>query len=386
MKAGVHVPRSLLLQWHVTERCNLRCAHCYQEGALSAELAFTELRAILDQFTRLLASLRSRTRAGRLPAHVTLTGGEPFVRPDFMEWLEVIAAHRDLFSFAVLTNGSFLDAARARALRRLEPRFVQVSVEGTAATHDRIRGAGAFNATVAAVRALRAERVPVFLSFTAQRGNFREFPAVVRLGRERGATRVWADRFIPAGHGREAREASLSPGETLEFCQLMAQARAAGTGGGPGCEVAMHRALQFLVGGGEPYHCTAGDSLLTILPDGGLVPCRRLPIRVGNLREQSLERLYQESKLFRKLRDPEGGSPGCEDCSYVRLCRGGLRCLAYAIHGDPFRADPGCWAARGGGAEAQIPVLEATPAAPLGGGAFVADQQLVCRPQDAVVG
>lgn len=46
MKAGVHVPRSLLLQWHVTERCNLRCAHCYQEGALSAELAFTELRAI----------------------------------------------------------------------------------------------------------------------------------------------------------------------------------------------------------------------------------------------------------------------------------------------------------------------------------------------------
>ena len=341
-----HVPQSLLLQWHVTERCNLRCAHCYQEGPVPAELALPKLLQILAQFTELLASLRKSAEPARFPAHLTLTGGEPFVREDFMELLEIIAAQREAFTFAVLTNGTFIDAARARTLRRLGPRFVQVSVEGTPATHDRIRGSGTFEQTVAAIRALRAEHIPTLISFTAHRGNFREFPEVVRLGRKLGANRVWADRFIPEGQSREAREMVLTPSETREFFQIMRQSRPQGVRGWYGCEVAMHRALQFLMGGGDPYHCTAGDSLLTVLPDGGLCPCRRLPIPVGNLLEQPLQALYQESELFRRLRDPAQISPTCAACCYARLCRGGLKCLAYALHGDPFQPDPGCWAAQ----------------------------------------
>ena len=108
----------------------------------------------------------------------------------------------------------------------------------------------------------------------------------------------------------------------------------------------MHRALQFLVGGGRPYRCTAGDSLITVQPNGDVVPCRRMPLRVGNLLETPLAELYERSPLLRALRDPDRASRGCERCAFARLCGGGLRCLSAAVHGDPFVADPGCWLAR----------------------------------------
>ena len=74
-----YVPRGLLLQWHVTERCNLRCAHCYQDEYAGSELNFQQLLEVLSQFTGLLKSWRNS--GGRIVrGHVTVTGGEPFVR------------------------------------------------------------------------------------------------------------------------------------------------------------------------------------------------------------------------------------------------------------------------------------------------------------------
>jgi radical SAM protein with 4Fe4S-binding SPASM domain len=108
-------------------------------------------------------------------------------------------------------------------------------------------------------------------------------------------------------------------------------------------EVALHRALQFLVADGKPYRCQAGDSLIAVLPNGDLVPCRRMPVVVGNLLRAPLRDLYDQSPFLRALRDPERVSVGCEGCFYARLCRGGLKCLSYALFGDPFQADPGCW-------------------------------------------
>jgi hypothetical protein len=38
-----------------------------------------------------------------------------------------------------------------------------------------------------------------------------------------------------------------------------------------------------------------------------------------------------------------GGCGGCQDCFYNGLCRSGFKCLSYAMTGDSFQADPGCW-------------------------------------------
>ena len=96
-----------------------------------------------------------------------------------------------------------------------------------------------------------------------------------------------------------------------------------------------------------PAWPTAGDSLLTVQPNGDLYPCRRMPIRVGNVMDTPLADLYYESELLCELRDKNRISEGCEGCSHAHTCRGGLKCLSYAMTGDPFKADPGCWIAPG---------------------------------------
>ncbi|HBD09181.1 MAG TPA: hypothetical protein DCZ69_13055 [Syntrophobacteraceae bacterium] len=335
-------PRRLLLQWHITDRCNLRCLHCYQERYSGRNLGLCEWRDILAQFRALLRECRKDSPSARC-GHVTVTGGEPWAHPEFPRLLETLTTYREWFSFGVLSNGTMMDAGMARHLRRLGASFVQVSIEGCRETHDQIRGAGSYDRASAGIGLLVQAGVRTLISFTAHRGNFREFKEVARLGRHLGVSQVWADRMVPRGAGADLLDQVLMPEDTRWFLESMREARdSAQAVGQRRTRITMHRALQFLVGGGKPYQCAAGDSLLTVMPNGDLLPCRRMPVRVGNLLHTPLQQLYDDP-LLTALRDRSRVSIGCQGCLYARLCRGGLRCLAYALTGDPFRKDPGCW-------------------------------------------
>ncbi len=170
-------------------------------------------------------------------------------------------------------------------------------IEGTAATHDNIKGKGNFAQTITAIKHLRRERIRTLISFTAHRKNFREFKEVAKLGQRLRVNRVWADRLIPWGSGANLREQIMTQAETKEFFTIMEQAQA--------------RANRAWFG----------------------------------RTEIAMLELYDTSELFHKLRRPQQISVGCQACCYAKLCQGGLKCLAYAVTGDPFKADPGCWRA-----------------------------------------
>jgi radical SAM protein with 4Fe4S-binding SPASM domain len=301
---------------------------------------------VLEQYKNMLKFWRSKTVRNWPRGNITVSGGEPFVREDFLDLLEVFSANREHFSFAILTNGSFIDMDMAKRLCKLGPAFVQVSIEGTHTTHDKIRGQGNFEQTVSALKHLVREQIRTFISFTAHKANFREFTEVARLGQKLGVFRIWADRLIPLGKGVSLSEQVLTPDETREFFEIMHKScRKAARSWFNRTEIAMHRALQFLIAGGRPYYCTAGDTLITVQPNGDLYPCRRMPIPVGNLMETPFEELYYKSDLLCALRNRDSISEGCQDCFYSKLCRGGLRCMSCAVTGDLFKADPGCWLA-----------------------------------------
>lgn len=339
-------PTGFTLQWHITERCNRRCAHCYQEDSPVAEMQFGDIVTILKQFRDLLDRFNARTKLPKVLGQINITGGEPFLREDFLDLLEVLYSSREHFSFAIFTNGSHIDEAMAVRLRNLRPVFVQVSLEGSEETNDAIRGSGAFNQTIAALKHLTKQKVPTFISFTAHLKNYHEFAEIARLGRDLGVVRVWADRLIPWGKGTELRDHVLSPTETQEFFEIMYRAHNEAMQGFCRTEIAMHRALQFLVAGGQPYTCGAGRTLLAVMPNGDVFPCRRMPVYIGNVMETPLADLYDNSRFLYDLRDESRISNGCEGCSFAKKCRGGLRCLSYALAGTPFNADPGCWFAR----------------------------------------
>lgn len=336
-------PSRLVIQWHLSDRCNLRCTHCYQPSYRGGEEGLAQWLPRLEAFR---AFLRPVGQQPAIPSRLTLTGGEPFALDQFPEFLEIVAGLRDEFTFAILTNGTLIDAALARRLRDWSPAYVQVSIDGSAATHDAIRGEGNFVRAVSGIRALVAAGIHTVISFTALRSNRHEFPLVARLGRELGVARVWSDRLIPEGQG--GRDEVMSPAETRDYIDLLASAKSQievgskRVGSKPRTEVTLSRALQFFAGGEPIYHCKAGDTLITVMPNGDVYPCRRLPISVGNLNQSSLAEIYAGAPLA-ELRHPPQQNEDCAHCLYHSLCRGGLRCLAYAMTGDTSRRDPGCW-------------------------------------------
>jgi radical SAM protein with 4Fe4S-binding SPASM domain len=263
------------------------------------------------------------------------------VRDDFLQLLKEIRARH--IPFAILTNGLLIDRATASFLKGLAPRFIQVSLEGAQARHDVIRGEGNYERVLHCLEVLKKARIRTLVSFTASRQNFRDFPDVAEICQRYGVSRLWSDRLIPTGTVNQADASALTPKETQEFFNIMSAHVTKQKRWRKKSTIAMRRALQFLITGEKPYRCSAGHELITVMPDGTVLPCRRLPIPAGNLFETSLSTIYNESKVFRNLRDPATVYSGCEACEFAESCRGGLRCLAYSITGDPFRADPGCW-------------------------------------------
>ncbi len=357
-------PGGILMQWHITERCDLKCSHCYQNENTSAEIDFTGLMAVLEQFEELISRMSRNAEKQRpaeyelnrtalkkmndgVRAHITVTGGEPFIREDFFELLETLYERRRKYSYAILTNGTMIDRKTAEKLAELKPGFIQISIEGDEASHDSIRGEGSHELAVQALHNLKKAGIRTMVSFTAHKGNFMKFPEAVKTAKTVRAEKVWADRLVVEGRGKGLAGMSLNCSEAKEFFDIMK-----GCEGGvfsklfTSTEVSMRRSLQFLTGGREPYRCGAGESLITVMPDGTVYPCRRLPISCGNLFETSLFEIYENDPLMKKLRDRSTIVAGCEWCAYSKLCGGGARCVSNAETGDPFAKDPGCWIKR----------------------------------------
>ena len=322
-----------VLQWHITEQCNLHCTHCYQ-GERSPGMDWDEVDRVLDQYAQLIDRLRVDHHCN-IRGMITLTGGEPLLYPAFLELCRKIRERT--FMLAVLTNGTLIDASMAQAMAELRMDFVQVSIDGDERQHDAIRGRGAYQKAVRGLKYLVAAGLNTSISFTVHQANYRSFPAVTAMAAAVGARHVWSDRLIPTGEGELLQP--LTKEDFQAYLQIMQaeKIRYAGV-----LHVKLQRALQFMASGDEPYSCTAGRLLLTLLPDGTVYPCRRMPISLGTIQARSLAEIFWSDKTICALRDDSRVDPACTGCLQRKSCAGGLRCLSYARYGDPFRKDVNC--------------------------------------------
>lgn len=326
--------KKFILQWHLSETCNLKCLHCYQESHKPVQLEYKKLVEIYKQYKELLKKLNMR-------GHINITGGEPLCNPYFFKILDLIKKDNDLISFAILSNGTLITPRIAQKIKSYNPLYVQVSLEGGKKTNDYIRGKGTYKKIATGILNLKNENIFTSISFTANNLNYREFPKVVKYAKKYQVNNVWSDRYIPLGDSLD-KMLALNYKQTREYLKIMR------------CEqiklqkaknnitrVSMARALQFQMTNDFAYGCTAGETLLTVMENGDLVPCRRMPIVVGNLFKNSMLDLYENSDILINLRQNKIPDE-CLKCEYAKMCHGGLKCLTYALYGDLNHKDIGC--------------------------------------------
>ncbi len=322
-----------VFQWHITHCCNLRCRHCYQEEYQS----HTERDRLFDILEQITQYIKQRGCS----CQINLTGGEPLLHPQFLPLAQEI--RRRGFRLGILTNGTLINETWAQELAALRPIFVQISLDGTQKTHDAIRGAGNFRKALQGVDLLKQQGIRVLVSFTAQKSNYRQLPALAMVCHRHKVDKLWWDRVVTETAADTAALA-LTTGQFRRLIRVSGLLQRLSRRKDGTSLVTNSRALQFLGCGqaADGYHCAAGRSLLAITADGSLMPCRRLPFVLGNVLQQPMAQILAESQLLRKLQTqyiPEE----CVHCRQLSRCLGGAKCVTCGQTGSWQRRDVNCF-------------------------------------------
>jgi MoaA/NifB/PqqE/SkfB family radical SAM enzyme len=325
-----HLVGPLAVHLEVVAACNLGCTHCF-----AGELPRREHRLTLAELDRLFAEM-ARLGSFRLG----LTGGEPLLRKDIFDIVDLAVSHG--LAPCLTTNGLLVTEQVARELGRRELVWLNVSLEGaTAATNDRVRGAGTFDAVLDRLAVLR-RHARFTLAFTIMRTNLAEIEECARLAHEVGADTAVFRPLYPVGVAAHHPELMPSFGEYNVALNTLARMSA-------GNEVELrhidpfspHARAETQSVVHQNYGCGAGNLVCSISVSGAVNPCSFLGPQfvAATIREHSLAEIWHRSAGFRAIR----ALPHVEPASgrgHVATFAGGCRARALVLNGSVNAPDP----------------------------------------------
>jgi len=283
------------------------------------------------------------------PGWVFVEGGEPLLRQDLFELLELI--QRKHLNVRLSTNGVLLTPQILTTLKQLEVR-VMISIDGaTPVTYESIRGAS-FEKVVEQARNCAQAGLLEAINFTILKRNYTEIPAIFKLAASVGMPKITLIGLKPC---HDYLGELLSPQEYREAINLA-------------CQAAQETGVEFFFD--EPFFwATVKESGLTahlpavnagiVIPStsacafgeylfiestGEVKPCSFAPLIVGNINEKPLGEIWREmlvSPLLHQIKDPHTRTGYCLDCQYLADCKG-CRSRTFALTGDWFASDPVC--------------------------------------------
>ncbi len=340
--------------WNTTNRCNLRCKHCYinaEDVEYEDELSTEEAKAFIEDLGRM-----------KVPV-LMFSGGEPLVRQDMFE----LGRHAVEVGLrpVISTNGTLIDRDVARKIKETGFQYVGISLDGGPATHDEFRGIkGAFERAIEGIRACNEVGVKAGVRLTVNKYNYRDLPEVLRIVEEERIPRFCMYHLVYSGRGRDMVDMDLSPEERREVIEWLSEKTFDLHRRGVEVEIlttdnhadgvyilnyikrhqpereAEVRQLLAMHGG-----CSAGVKAANVDPQGNVHPCQFWPhVTLGNVRERPFSEIWADTSEFQcQLRTKREHLKGrCAECAYNDLC-GGCRIRAEVVHGDVWGSDPTCY-------------------------------------------
>lgn len=329
---------SFHIQWHITNLCNLRCQHCYQDDFLRRnDLDWAGLKKISENILTIIKEWDKT-------ACIHLTGGEPLLKPELFDLLNYLDQSPVVEELGIITNGLLFNRDVVKRLPEFSKlKKIKISLDGAdAETNDSIRGEGTFDKVIQNIPLIKKENsFEIILMFTVMKRNFRALQSFFKLCQDLGINGFIIERFIPWGRGRERIEEVLNKEEWKELIKALLDFFSIEEEN----SFFPYQAFQISFNGEEPEllgaPCVIGRDGICIMPDGTVFPCRRFPISIGNLLNNSLKTIWEESDLLEKLRRKENLKGKCGRCE-IKDCRG-CRSLALSLTGDYLEEDSHCW-------------------------------------------
>jgi pyrroloquinoline quinone biosynthesis protein E len=330
-----NLPKPLWLLAELTYACPLQCPYC------SNPLDFADYSRAKELTTEdWLRVLREARQLGAL--QLGFSGGEPLARQD-LEML-IQEAHQLGYYSNLITSGVGMDAERVAAFRAGGLDHIQVSFQASSEElNNYLAGTAAFEHKLAMAREVKKNGYPMVLCFVLHRHNIDQIADILELAIALEADYVELATAQYYGWAWVNRNQLMPTREQLEAGEKIAheyQDRLRGK-----------MKIYYVVPDyyeNRPKACMNGWGavFLTIAPDGTALPCheaRQLPgLSFPNVREASIEWIWQQSPAFNHFRGDEWMKEPCRSCPEKTKDFGGCRCQAYLLTGDPTNADPVC--------------------------------------------
>src|SRR3989344_871664 len=267
--------KNYIINLEVTNKCNLNCFFCRAEANKHLENELTK-ENIYDLFKDL-------KKMG--VSHISITGGEPLVRKDLPEIIDI--GSKMGFKFSISTNGTLIKTVPISMLKKIKQ--IRISLDAARAElHNKMRGSkDAFKKTIEGVAYLVSHNIFPLLRFTAHRGNSMEVLPFIKLASGLKIKVIKINRIIPIlGCVFNAKE-QLTP---KEYKTVLV--RASNVAKKYGIELSSDHPITFKLfknvknckfGG-----CAAGIVHIHINSRGEIFPCQYLPIRLGSIRKDKI--------------------------------------------------------------------------------------------------
>lgn len=336
--------------WEVTRACALKCLHCRAEAQYKPnpwQLSFEEGKKLIDEIALMDNPL------------FVFTGGDPLMRPDLFELAKYAIEEKNL---PVSMTPSATPKVTREAIRKAKEVGLSrwaFSLDGSCAEiHDHFRGTkGSFDRTMKGIEYLKELNIPIQVNTTISNYNLHDLEAIAEKVKDMGAV-LWSTFFlVPTGRGQEKDMISAEEHEKVmkwlyqiqqkmpygvktteapHYRRVFLQEEQSAERKGVGLETKRKDVL-----GRAPKPVNDGDGFVFISHIGEVYPSGFLPVSCGNIREQSLTDIYQNSPIMRELRDKSLLKGKCGVCEFNKIC-GGSRARAYAMTGDYLESDPTC--------------------------------------------
>ena len=254
--------RPLSAQWELTFKCNHLCSFCYNAPNGQREMTTDEIKRGLEKIAEF----------GVL--YLTLTGGEPMVRPDFFD---IATYARELgFAIRIYSNGYLIDEARARRLKEIHTFEIEISIHGARPeTHDALTGIrGSFAKVISALENLQKYRIKTNLKCPITHLNQSELWEIHEIGKRYGSAVAFDPVITPRDDGDKSPLALSGTKEFLvrffsdEFKELRY-----------GRDVSKRDDTTIQA------NCGTGRKSFTIDPYGNIYPCVQWRRKWANIQE-----------------------------------------------------------------------------------------------------
>jgi len=293
-----NIPLSVFAE--VTRACNLNCYYCYQPSHKAGrELTLAQWKNVLAQLSR----------QGAL--YIAFSGGEPFIRSDFLEIVAAARTHN--FAVSIISNGTCIGKKAAAVLAHLGVMDVGISLHASQPQlHDRLSGRqGGFSKALAAIRLLTAAGIKVLIKHCVSSENFGEYKKIEHIAQSEGCVFECDSTVLPLKND-DISPYALNIEQHRQFL----------------CDMDMQPLASCIDTDSQwSLHCDAGRSMCAVDACGEIYPCILLPIPFGNAAERSFSEIWHsvEANSFRQ--QELSIDETCESCSMHSLCS---RCHAVA--------------------------------------------------------